>query len=140
MKIVTAMTSFKPLLAEKQEHLEAILEITFHQADVLERDDVDELLHSLDERQAHVDAINALEEAMPDRTLLLQDHEFVQMAISCNQLLERIQRQDCLNQQKASDRLVFLKRQTRRVSQGRRTARYDPVSTGAGATYFDHRR
>ncbi|MDR0380725.1 MAG: flagellar protein FlgN [Oscillospiraceae bacterium] len=140
MKNLTTLTSFKPLLAEKRDHLEAILEITLHQSDVLEHDDVDELLHSLDDRQSHIDAINELEAAMPDRTLLVQDHESVQMAITCNQLLERIQQQDRLNQQKASDRLVFLKRQTRRVSQGRSAIRYDPVPAGAGATYFDHRR
>ncbi|MDR0671703.1 MAG: hypothetical protein LBF64_05255 [Oscillospiraceae bacterium] len=140
MKNLTALTSLKPLLAEKRDHLEAIWEITCHQADVLERDDVDELLLSLDNRQAHVDAIGEIERAMPDRTLLRQDRESVQMAIACNQLLERILQQDALNQQKASDRLVFLKRQTRRLSQGRRTAQYDPIPTGVGAAYFDHRR
>lgn len=140
MTNVSMLTDAAKLLGKKKEHLAAILALTREQTDVIDEDEVGGLLENIRRKQEHIDAIARIEQQLPDREILMQDHAFVRTAIDCNRLIEEIQKLDAANYRKAEDRLVFLRGQAQKVSRGRKAgAQYDDAPT-MGAVYFDQRQ
>ncbi len=140
MTNMVTMTKMALLLQQKLEHLAAIYVLTEKQAALIDSDDTDALLENIERRQFHITAIEGIENMIPERTKLLMDQECVQIAVQINDFVNRTKKLDSLNQQKARDRLVFLKGQMQKVSRGRRTGDgYDTKNNDMGGTFFDSR-
>jgi hypothetical protein len=138
MTNMVKLTGVTSALQEKKEHLQAVLELTQAQDRLIENLDLPGLLENLDKRQRHIEALETLEQSLPDRSVLLFERGGPQLAVEINALLSEIQAIDAQNQQKARDCLVFLKGQMQKVSQGRRAgAVYDTRPPALEATYFD---
>ena len=141
MSNVVAMQDIGKALQTKKAHLQSIFELTEQQDELIQALDVVGLMENLNVRQEHIDAVEELEKNLPDRRALLMNVDCARLAVEINTIVDNIQRLDALNQQKASDCLIFLKGQTKKVSEGRRVgARYDGRATEVGATYFDSKK
>ena len=141
MTNVVAIQDVRETMAAKKEHLEAVYSLTRLQDALIVNLDVTGLMENLNARQAYLDAVDDLELRLPDRRTLLMNHECAQLAVEINDVIDRIQKLDAHNQQKARDCLVFLKGQTKKASEGRRAGTgYDNRPADMGATYFDSKK
>ncbi len=141
MTNMVTITDTKILLNRKLDHLQAILALTEKQSEFIDTDEIDALLDNIAQRQRHIDAIEVIQDELPERQFLLMDHGCAQLAVKINDSIAQTQKLDTINQQKARDRLAFLRGQMQKVSQGRRAGTgYDHTPSDLGATYFDSRK
>jgi|GEM_PF-6966418 len=137
MTNVIAIQDIRKALNRKKAHLESIYELTVQQDTLINSLDVVGLMENLNARQEHIEAVETLEKGLPDRRTLLMNHDCARVAVAINAIVEKIQRLDIENQQKARDCLIFLKGQARKISESRTGALYETIPAGESQRCFD---
>ena len=137
MTNVLSIHDIRKTLERKKAHLESVFELTEQQDMLIQSLDVVGLMDNLNVRQKHIGALERLDEALPDRRTLLMNHECARLAVEINNVVDRIQKLDSQNQQKARDCLTFLKGQTKKASEDRLVAGYDAQMAEVSTTLFN---
>ncbi len=132
------LTHFKELLAQKNDLLVEILELTVKQPDLMNSEEKgDELMRNVAQRQKLIDKLEEAHGLVPDVEALRGDPECVCLAQQTKTLLSKISAQDTDNERVALERLASLRRQMRKNREGQTGLRgYEQVGD-VGALYFN---